>query len=420
MRSRQPRGAGAGGRAWAGRAAARRRRRCSGLSTPPARRRCRITRPASPLPRTCRRSTAPSARRRCAPRAWIASVTDSWRRRRAARPSGFAGQAAAGPLSRRQPVRARPRRGFAPESSMTPEHFADLHVGAVLVIDPAQHAGFRRRDLEVDLVGFELDERIAGRDDVAGLLQPARHARIDDRLADFGNDDICWHAPVLSADVWASCSATASRRLVSNGRARPPAASTLRPSSAASTSSCCWRAVARRRTFRRARASRPRDHADRAAVGGFDEVRPHEVPVAHVLRLFLHPDDFVGGRDSRRGSRAGRGAAPGTAARRGRRPRASPPARVSLRREIDVHLARAEHHAADLRGAPARASSSSITHLEAALGEVARRGRHERMAQQALRREHDERQRIDRRAAPPGAAAGGSTAPRSCSSRCAR
>ena len=44
-----------------------------------------------------------------------------------------------------------------------PEHLADLHVVAVLAIDPAQHAGLRAPHLEIDLVGLELDERIAGR-----------------------------------------------------------------------------------------------------------------------------------------------------------------------------------------------------------------------------------------------------------------
>ena len=58
-----------------------------------------------------------------------------------------------------------------------------------------------RRDLEVDLVGLELDERVADRDDVAFLAQPLRHAGVDDRLADFGDDDVRRHAKSSVARV---------------------------------------------------------------------------------------------------------------------------------------------------------------------------------------------------------------------------
>ena len=70
------------------------------------------------------------------------------------------------------------------------QHLADLHVLAVAAVDPREHAGLRRADLDVDLVGLELDERVAGRHALAFLLQPARDARVDDRLADLGHDDI--------------------------------------------------------------------------------------------------------------------------------------------------------------------------------------------------------------------------------------
>jgi hypothetical protein len=42
----------------------------------------------------------------------------------------------------------------------------------------------RGRDLEVDLVGLELDQGLADVDGVPFLLQPLRDARVDDRLAD--------------------------------------------------------------------------------------------------------------------------------------------------------------------------------------------------------------------------------------------
>ncbi len=57
----------------------------------------------------------------------------------------------------------------------------------------AQHTRLRRANLEIDLVGLELDERIAGRDDVPFLAQPLGDAGVDDGFSDFGNDDIGWH-----------------------------------------------------------------------------------------------------------------------------------------------------------------------------------------------------------------------------------
>ena len=52
--------------------------------------------------------------------------------------------------------------------------------------------------------------------------------------------------------------------------------------------------VPRRRAFRRARAARAADVAQRTAVADqLLEQRPHELPGAHVLRLFLQPDDVA-------------------------------------------------------------------------------------------------------------------------------
>ena len=47
-----------------------------------------------------------------------------------------------------------------------------------------------RADLDVDLVGLELDERLAGGDGVAFLAQPLGHTRVHDGLTDFGHEDI--------------------------------------------------------------------------------------------------------------------------------------------------------------------------------------------------------------------------------------
>jgi len=69
----------------------------------------------------------------------------------------------------------------------------DTLVGALAVGDRPEHAGLRRADLDVDLVGLELHKRVAGGHRVARLLQPARHARVHDRFAELGNDDVGWH-----------------------------------------------------------------------------------------------------------------------------------------------------------------------------------------------------------------------------------
>ena len=70
------------------------------------------------------------------------------------------------------------------------QQLADLHVLAFLALDAGDHAAALGVHLEVDLLGFELDDRLADLDAVALLLQPARDARLDDRFTEFRNDDI--------------------------------------------------------------------------------------------------------------------------------------------------------------------------------------------------------------------------------------
>jgi hypothetical protein len=53
-----------------------------------------------------------------------------------------------------------------------------------------QHAGAIGAHFEVDLLGLEFDERLAGGDAVARLLQPLRDAGFNHRFAQFGNDDV--------------------------------------------------------------------------------------------------------------------------------------------------------------------------------------------------------------------------------------
>ena len=118
------------------------------------------------------------------------------RRRRRARPASLSSAASARlRCGRRRLPRLGARRGaaLAASSSMTPSTSPTFTSAPSCAIDAAQHAGLRRRDLEVDLVGLELDERVADGDGVPFLLQPLRDARVDDRFADFGDDDVRWH-----------------------------------------------------------------------------------------------------------------------------------------------------------------------------------------------------------------------------------
>ena len=70
------------------------------------------------------------------------------------------------------------------------EQFADLDVLAFLAGDAGDDAALLGADLEVDLLGLELDDRLADFDAVARLLQPPRDARFDDRFTQLWNDDI--------------------------------------------------------------------------------------------------------------------------------------------------------------------------------------------------------------------------------------
>src|SRR5690606_28582866 len=79
----------------------------------------------------------------------------------------------------------------------SPQHVANLHVRPVLVDDGREYAGLGRRDFDVDLVGLELDERLADRHGITFLLEPLRDAGVDDRLAHFGDDNVGGHRDSL-------------------------------------------------------------------------------------------------------------------------------------------------------------------------------------------------------------------------------
>ena len=67
--------------------------------------------------------------------------------------------------------------------------------------DLDQHAGLLGADLEIDLLGFELDDGLAGGDRLALALQPARDARFDDRFTELGDDDVGGHG-ILCSLTW--------------------------------------------------------------------------------------------------------------------------------------------------------------------------------------------------------------------------
>jgi hypothetical protein len=73
------------------------------------------------------------------------------------------------------------------------DDFADFHVVAVTVGDALEDAGPGRGHFDVDLVGLELDEGLAGGHRIAFLFQPPRDPRIHDGLADLGHDDVDRH-----------------------------------------------------------------------------------------------------------------------------------------------------------------------------------------------------------------------------------
>ena len=139
-------------------------------------------RPASPLPATADRATScASAILRAVGVAFCPSLA-SFAAGAGAAGAGGGGRSAFGGRSR--------SRGAGVDHR---QHVADLHVGSFRVLDRRQHAGLLGADLEVDLLGLELDDGLAGGDGLALALQPARDARFDDRLTELGNDDVDGH-----------------------------------------------------------------------------------------------------------------------------------------------------------------------------------------------------------------------------------
>ena len=63
------------------------------------------------------------------------------------------------------------------------EHVVDVNDITLVLGALGQNAGFECRDFYGDLVGLEIDQRIAGGNDIALLLEPPRYGGLNDGLA---------------------------------------------------------------------------------------------------------------------------------------------------------------------------------------------------------------------------------------------
>src|SRR5690606_34920132 len=63
------------------------------------------------------------------------------------------------------------------------------HGAAVALDDLCQHTAGRRRNLEDDLVGLDLDEDLVGFDGLAGLFLPVEEGGLGDRFRELGHKD---------------------------------------------------------------------------------------------------------------------------------------------------------------------------------------------------------------------------------------
>ena len=259
------------------------------------------------------------------------------------------------------------------------------------MLDAGEDAGALGADLEVDLLGLELDERLAGGDAVAFLLQPARDARFDDRFTQLRERRCSCHDEVLLDVALRTCE----RRRACDGPSR--VSTGRRASNAWST----------RRLLVELRAS-----ADEPSDGLELRARPDVAQRAAAVdsssssgRTNSHAPMFSGSSCTQTTSSQRSDSRPTIACESLRRERIELLDAARWRRS---GCRRAALAATSGRRRPCRCTGRSRAHLagacrrvgivdhrlEAALGELARRRRHHRVAQQALRREHDQRQRI--------------------------
>ena len=210
------------------------------------------------------------------------------------------------------------------------EHLADLHVGALLVLDAGEHARAIGADLEIDLLGLELDERLAG-----GHLSPCFFSHFATRASTTDSPssgttmlvDITGNSLYL-AEAAATTQRPAGRLNLFRQHAIELARLGLRLEYLIDDGALVG-GVPARRSFRRARVARAADVAQRMpAVDDRLEHRPRELPRAHVLRLFLDPAHLAQRSDSDRSRRESHPPGMDRAARRGRRRRSGCPCGV--------------------------------------------------------------------------------------------
>jgi len=63
------------------------------------------------------------------------------------------------------------------------EHVVDVNDLTLILGALGQHSGFECRDFYGDLVGLEVDQRVAGGNDIALFLEPPGYGGLNDRLA---------------------------------------------------------------------------------------------------------------------------------------------------------------------------------------------------------------------------------------------
>jgi hypothetical protein len=73
------------------------------------------------------------------------------------------------------------------------KYVAHEDIFALVPLHLEQDATLVGRHLEINLVGFELHERIAHLNTLTGLLQPACDSGLDHRFSELGHYDICRH-----------------------------------------------------------------------------------------------------------------------------------------------------------------------------------------------------------------------------------
>src|SRR2546425_8179499 len=99
-------------------------------------------------------------------------------------------------------IRRPPRSTLFPYTTLFRSHHAvDGNRLACVHTNLCEDAGNRRRNLCVDLVRRDFEERFIAIDLVADLLDPANNSALGDRLAHLRHDDVGWHMVPRTQDT---------------------------------------------------------------------------------------------------------------------------------------------------------------------------------------------------------------------------